>query len=51
MKGMKGLSTPTIKGKLSLRASITGMIMMDNVQVPEENLFPNVEGLKVRKYK
>ncbi|GBC00268.1 hypothetical protein RclHR1_00380036 [Rhizophagus clarus] len=45
-KGMKGLSTPTIKGKLSLRASITGMIMMDNVEVPEENLFPNVEGLK-----
>ncbi|CAG8539273.1 22827_t:CDS:2 [Rhizophagus irregularis] len=45
-KGMKGLSAPTIKGKLSLRASITGMIMMDNVQVPEENLFPNVEGLK-----
>ncbi|KAF0410766.1 Glutaryl-CoA dehydrogenase [Gigaspora margarita] len=45
-KGMKGLSTPPIKGKLSLRASITGMIMMDNVEVPEENLLPNVEGLK-----
>ncbi|CAG8717582.1 18568_t:CDS:10 [Dentiscutata erythropus] len=45
-KGMKGLSTPPIKGKLSLRASATGMIMMDNVEVPEENLLPNVEGLK-----
>ncbi|CAG8499636.1 2648_t:CDS:10 [Diversispora eburnea] len=45
-KGMKGLSTPTIKGKLSLRASITGMIVMDNVEVPEENLLPHVEGLK-----
>ncbi|RIA92205.1 Glutaryl-coenzyme A dehydrogenase [Glomus cerebriforme] len=45
-KGMKGLSAPAIKGKLSLRASITGMIMMDNVEVPEENLLPNVEGLK-----
>ncbi|CAG8643117.1 3765_t:CDS:2, partial [Ambispora leptoticha] len=45
-KGMKGLWTPVIKGKLSLRASITGMIMMDNVEVPEENLLPNVHGLK-----
>nr|CAG8443553.1 4975_t:CDS:10 [Entrophospora candida]CAG8532418.1 10091_t:CDS:10 [Entrophospora candida] len=45
-KGMKGLWAPTIKGKLSLRASITGMIMMDNVEVPEENLLPEVEGLK-----
>ncbi|CAG8523246.1 12522_t:CDS:10 [Ambispora gerdemannii] len=45
-KGMKGLWTPIIKGKLSLRASITGMIMMDNVEVPEENLLPNVHGLK-----
>ncbi|CAG8682217.1 34249_t:CDS:2, partial [Racocetra persica] len=42
-KGMEGLSTPTIKGKLSLRASITGMIMMDNVEVPEENLLPHAE--------
>ncbi|CAJ0747530.1 21735_t:CDS:10 [Entrophospora sp. SA101] len=42
----KGLWAPTIKGKLSLRASITGMIMMDNVEVPEENLLPEVEGLK-----
>ncbi|CAG8507154.1 11444_t:CDS:10 [Scutellospora calospora] len=40
-KGMKGLETPTIKGKLSLRASTTGMIMMDNVEVPEENLLPH----------
>ncbi|CAJ0747531.1 21736_t:CDS:2, partial [Entrophospora sp. SA101] len=38
------LWAPTIKGKLSLRASITGMIMMDNVEVPEENLLPEVEG-------
>jgi glutaryl-CoA dehydrogenase len=44
---MKGLFAPVIKGKLSLRASITGMILMDNVEVPEENLLPHVEGLKV----
>lgn len=44
---MKGLQAPSIKGKLSLRASITGMILMDNVEVPEENLLPHVEGLKV----
>lgn len=44
---MKGLSAPAIKGKFSLRASITGMIMMDDVEVPEENLLPNVSGLKV----
>ena len=47
MKGMKGLSAPMIKGKLSLRASITGMIMLDNVEVPEENVLPHAEGLKV----
>ncbi len=47
VQGMKGLWAPVIKGKLSLRASITGMIMMDNVEVPEENLLPNVHGLKV----
>lgn len=41
-----GLSTPKIEGKLSLRASITGMVLMDNVIVPEENLL-NVQGLKV----
>jgi glutaryl-CoA dehydrogenase len=45
-RGMKGLETPVIKGKCSLRASITGMIMMDNVVVPKENLLPNVSGLK-----
>lgn len=41
-----GLETPKIEGKLSLRASITGMILMDNVQVPECNLLPKVEGLR-----
>ena len=45
-KGMQGLSAPKIKGKLSLRASITGEIVMDDVFVPEENLLPNVTGLK-----
>jgi len=41
----QGLSTPKIDGKFSLRASATGMILMDNVKVPEQNLLPNVEGL------
>ncbi len=45
-KGMKGLSTPKIEGKFSLRASVTGEIVMDEVFVPEENLLPNVQGLK-----
>jgi glutaryl-CoA dehydrogenase len=45
-KGMKGLSAPKIKGKLSLRASVTGEIAMDGVVVPEENILPNVSGLK-----
>ncbi|KAG0302490.1 hypothetical protein BGZ98_007449 [Dissophora globulifera] len=45
-KGMKGLSAPKIEGKFSLRASVTGMIMMDEVEVPVENLLPNVHGLK-----
>jgi glutaryl-CoA dehydrogenase len=45
-KGMKGLSAPTVKQKLSLRASITGEIVMDGVEVPQENLLPNVSGLK-----
>ncbi|SLN44720.1 acyl-CoA dehydrogenase [Oceanibacterium hippocampi] len=45
-KGMKGLSAPKIEGKISLRASVTGEIVMDNVFVPEENLLPNVSGLK-----
>ena len=45
-KGAKGLSAPKINGKFALRASITGEIVMDNVFVPEENLLPNVSGLK-----
>ena len=46
-KGMEGLSAPKIEGKFSLRASITGEIVMDDVFVPEENLLPNVTaGLK-----
>ena len=44
--GMEGLSFPKIEGKMSLRASITGEIVMDGVFVPEENLFPEVRGLK-----
>ena len=45
-KGMKGLVTPKIEGKLSLRASITGMIQMDEVEVSEDALLPEVQGLK-----
>ena len=45
-KGMKGLSAPKIEGKMSLRASITGEIVMDGVFVPEANLLPGVSGLK-----
>jgi glutaryl-CoA dehydrogenase len=45
-KGTKGLSAPTIHGKVGLRASITGEIVMDNVFCPEENAFPKVRGLK-----
>jgi glutaryl-CoA dehydrogenase len=44
-KGMEGLSAPKIQGKMSLRASITGEVIMDGVFVPEENLLPGVEGL------
>jgi glutaryl-CoA dehydrogenase len=44
-RGMEGLETPKIEGKFSLRASTTGMIQMDEVFVPEENLLPNVSGL------
>ena len=44
-KGMKGLSAPQIKGKLSLRASITGEVVMDGVEVSEDALLPNVSGL------
>jgi alkylation response protein AidB-like acyl-CoA dehydrogenase len=46
-KGMKGLSAPKIEGKFSLRSSATGMIVMEDVHVPKENLLPNVSGLKV----
>jgi glutaryl-CoA dehydrogenase len=45
-RGMKGLSTPKIEGKFSLRASVTGEIVMQDVEVPEANLLPNVSGLK-----
>jgi glutaryl-CoA dehydrogenase len=45
-RGMKGFSTPKIEKKLSLRASITGEIVLEDVEIPEENLLPNVSGLK-----
>jgi glutaryl-CoA dehydrogenase len=45
-KGWEGLSAPVIHGKIGLRASITGDIIMENVFVPEENLFPDIRGLK-----
>ncbi|WP_291297297.1 acyl-CoA dehydrogenase [Elioraea sp.] len=45
-KGMAGLTAPKIEGKFSLRASVTGMIMMQDVFVPAENMLPNVKGLK-----
>ena len=45
-KGMPGLSAPKIEGKLALRASVTGEIVMDNVFVPAENMLPDVQGLK-----
>ncbi len=45
-RGSKGLSTPKIEGKLSLRASITGMIVMDDIEVGDDALLPDVEGLK-----
>ncbi|WP_210876981.1 acyl-CoA dehydrogenase [Roseovarius autotrophicus] len=45
-KGMKGLSAPKVGGKLSLRASVTGEIVMDNVEVPESAFLPNIQGLK-----
>jgi glutaryl-CoA dehydrogenase len=45
-RGMEGLSTPKIDGKFSLRASVTGEIVMENVFVPEENMFADVSGLK-----
>lgn len=46
-KGMPGLSAPRIEGKFSLRASATGMIIMDSVEVPEENVLPNASSLAV----
>lgn len=46
-KGTRGLSAPKIEGKFSLRASATGMIIMDGVEVPEENVLPNASGLAV----
>ena len=45
-KGMKGLSAPVIQGKVGMRASITGEVVMDNVFVPEENLLPGAQDLK-----
>src|SRR6185437_3449483 len=45
-KGMKGLSAPAIEGKFSLRTSVTGEIVMDEVFVPADNLLPNAAGLK-----
>ena len=45
-KGMKGFSAPVIKGKWSLRASITGELVFENVHIPKENVLPNVQGLK-----
>ncbi|MCU0854914.1 MAG: acyl-CoA dehydrogenase [Rhodobacteraceae bacterium] len=45
-KGMKGLSAPKVGGKLSLRASVTGEIVMDGVEVPEDAILPGVDGLK-----
>jgi glutaryl-CoA dehydrogenase len=45
-KGMKGLNAPAIHGKIGLRASVTGEVVMDEVFVPEENAFPEVEGLR-----
>ena len=44
---MEGLTAPKIEGKFSLRASATGMIVMEDVEVPKENLLPKVNGLKV----
>jgi glutaryl-CoA dehydrogenase len=44
-RGTKGFSTPKIEGKVSLRASVTGEIVLDGVEIPEENIFPNARGL------
>ncbi|MFO0761561.1 MAG: acyl-CoA dehydrogenase family protein [Byssovorax sp.] len=45
-RGMKGFETPTVHGKMSLRASVTGEIVLNEVRVPKENMLPNVVGLK-----
>jgi glutaryl-CoA dehydrogenase len=45
-KGMEGFTTPTTKGKWSLRASATGELVFDNVKVPKENILPNIKGMK-----
>jgi len=45
-KGMEGFSAPEIKGKWSLRASVTGELVFENVRIPKENILPNVQGLK-----
>jgi len=45
-RGMEGFSTPKIEGKMSLRTSVTGEIVLDNVFIPEDNLFPDVQGLR-----
>jgi len=44
-KGMKGLSAPVVEGKFSLRTSITGEVVLDRVEIPEENMFPDIQGL------
>jgi len=44
-RASKGFSTPKIEGKVSLRASVTGEIVLDNVEIPEDNIFPNARGL------
>jgi len=44
-RGAKGFSTPSIEGKMSLRASVTGEIVLDDVEIPEDNMLPNVRGL------
>ena len=46
-RGVKGLSTPYIDGKFSLRASATGQIVMEDVEIPEENMLPHAKGLAV----
>ncbi len=46
-RGMAGLSTPLIEGKMSLRTSITGQVAMDDVEVPHENMLPLAKGLRV----